>query len=85
MTALRTILPTAASLAAGDRAAAEQAARDRAAGVRRFGREPIMVGGEMRWPVANEGMADYATIRSGYIAYFVTRIDGDYAICRVKV
>ena len=85
MQTLGTILPTRASLAAGDRAADEQAARDRAAGVRRFGREPIMVGGEMRWPVKDDGIADYATIRSGYIAFFVTRIDGDYAIVRVRI
>jgi hypothetical protein len=44
-----------------------------------------MVGGEMRWPVKDDGIADYATIRSGYIAFFVTRIDGDYAIVRVRV
>jgi len=77
MTALGTILPTAAILAAGDRAAAEQAARDRRIGVIRFECQPATVGGELRWELpANK----YATVRAGRILVFERRADGDFAI-----
>ena len=77
MQTLGTILPTRASLAAGDRAADERAARDRRIGCSRFESQPATVGGELRWELpANK----YATVRAGRILVFERRADGDFAI-----
>jgi hypothetical protein len=82
MKALGTILPTRKILKAGDRAADQQAMRDKQAGVAHFGFEPSMVYDELRWSLPERR---YATVRNGIARIFETREDGDYVVERIKL